>query len=347
MLEHSFHLQKHLDELQARDFTRLALRGESQAAFAAWKAELSAELAHCLGLSLRPVEKTIPAVHLSSQQLEGYRKEKFALDAGEGVQIPVYLLTPDGRAPSHTLLVFHGHEPGAGYCMGEYPDQETEKINLARDNDYARRLVRAGYRVAVVEQRGLGERLSDQVNTSAGYPKSCRHLAMAYLQHGRTLLGERCKDGMTVITWLFSLPGVDRRHLGCTGHSGGGATALWLAALDERIGAVLVSGYFSSFAASIMAMEHCECNTVPGISGLAEMGDIAALLAPRLFCALNGRNDPLFPLAGASQQIETVRRAYQLMDAPEACTFHIHAGGHAYHHELSQAWFASWRDHTP
>jgi hypothetical protein len=186
----------------------------------------------------------------------------------------------------------------------------------------------------------MGERLSDQV-LEVYSRSSCRHLSFFYQLHGRTLLGERVWDGMCAATSLLSRPDITG-GLGCTGHSGGGTTALWLSALDERIRTVLVSGYFNSFRGSILAMKHCECNYVPGILELAEMGDIAALIAPRPFCALNGEKDEIYPVAFAREQFATVQKAYELHNAGHACKLSVHCGEHAYNNAMSHEWFAKW-----
>ena len=146
---------------------------------------------------------------------------------------------------------------------------------------------------------------------------------------------------MCALSYLLARTDV-RGAPGCTGHSGGGTTALWLSALDPRIAVLVASGCFSSFQASILAMEHCECNYVPGILALAEMGDLAALLAPRPFCAIQGDKDRIFPIQGALEQFPKVCRAYALHHAAGACQLNIHPGGHAYHNGLSQAWFEQW-----
>jgi hypothetical protein len=185
----------------------------------------------------------------------------------------------------------------------------------------------------------MGERLSAVVAEPAN--RACRHISFFYQLHGRTLLGERVWDGMCAATWLLSRSDVTG-GLGCTGHSGGGTTALFLSALDERVTTVLVSGYFNSFRGSILAREHCECNYVPGILELAEMGDIAGLIAPRPFCALHGREDQIFPVAFAHEQFETVRRAYELHHASYACRLSIHPDGHAYQNTISRSWFVEW-----
>jgi hypothetical protein len=330
-------LQLHLDLLYSARPRTFALAARALADYSAWKNAFRGELARLLGLD-RAVPTGISCEVRERTDRGTCVEEVHVFDAGEGVQTPLYLLIPKREPPFRPLLVFHGHDPSAQYCLGNYPDPDIARANRAIDNDYALALAEAGYLVGVVEQRGMGERLTGQVSAAG---RSCRHLAFACLMHGRSLPGERIRDGMLAASLLLARPDVTG-GLGCTGHSGGGMTALWLAALDERIAVTVVSGYFSSFRASILAMEHCECNYVPGILELGEMGDLAALLAPRPFCALNGRADGLFPVGAAGEQFEIVRRAYALHGAEEACRLAIHPGAHVYHHALARDWFGRW-----
>jgi hypothetical protein len=89
-------------------------------------------------------------------------------------------------------------------------------------------------------------------------------------------------------------------------------------------------------------MYHCECNYVPGMLEVAEMGDIAALIAPRPFCAINGEKDDIYPVAYAREQYEVVRKAYELHNASHACQLSIHPGVHAYNNRVSRDWFSEW-----
>ena len=330
-------MQTHLDYLYHSQRREFAFAASDLLEYRVWKTAFRSRLSSILGLSERLADELNPH-QLYAYDRGDYWEEKYTLAVGEGVQTPLYLLTPKQPPPYQPLLVFHGHEPSAQYCMGIYPDQETAQQNLAIDNNYAQALARAGYLVSVVEQRGFGER---QSRVSSENKNSCRHLAFHYLSHGRTLLGERIWDGMCAASFLLSHPQATNK-LGCIGHSAGGTTALWLAALDERIRAVLVSGYFNSFHDSILALEHCECNVVPGILALAELGDLAALIAPRPFCALNGRQDPIFPFHAAQSQFETVQRAYDLHNAAGACCLIAHPEGHVYNHQLACKWFTEW-----
>lgn len=331
-------MQPHLDQIYSEQPRKFAFTARTLKEYASWQSDFRAALTQLLGLDNHPPAALVTE-KIHSIDRGTCTEEKYSLDAGQGVRIPLYLLIPKQEPPYRPILVFHGHDPSAQYCLGHYPDPETARLNRVLDNNYAQALAEAGYLVAVVEQRGLGERLTNQV--SAVHARSCRHLAFSYLLHGRTLLGERIWDGMCAISYLLSRADVTS-GLGCTGHSGGGTTALWLSALDERISVVVVSGYFSSFRGSILSIEHCECNYVPGILTLAEMGDLASLIAPRPFCAINGQKDEIFPIEAAAAQFKTVRQAYDLHNAASACQLSIHPGGHAYNNTMSRAWFENY-----
>jgi hypothetical protein len=162
------------------------------------------------------------------------------------------------------------------------------------------------------------------------------------MMQGRTLLGERCWDGMVALMYVQTRDDVAGHGVGCTGNSGGGTTCLFLSALDERISVSVPASYFCSFKDSILSMYHCECNYVPHILEYAEMGDVAALIAPRPLRLVAGEHDPIYPVRGAQAQFETVRRAYELLGASERCSLAVHPGGHAYNHAFSHEWFGQW-----
>ena len=64
-------------------------------------------------------------------------------------------------------------------------------------------------------------------------------------------------------------------------------------------------------------IHHCDCNAIPGIMGFGEMADIAGLIAPRAFCAIHGRTDPLFPPDQIARAVEDCARIFQAAGVAE------------------------------
>jgi hypothetical protein len=87
--------------------------------------------------------------------------------------------------------------------------------------------------------------------------------------------------------------------VGAMGISGGGMQTFFSACLDTRLRACVVSGYFSTFRDSILAMHHCPCNFVPGLGRFGEMSDLAALVTPRPMLAEAGIFEGRHPISGA------------------------------------------------
>lgn len=334
-----FDLQSHTEDLACRRERRLAFEVHSQDAFFDWQRRLRGVVSRLLGLEGRERPKAVTSELIATAERDGYREEKHALDVGEGVEAPVYVLVPQGAPPFKPIMVFHGHNPSVQFVLGNYPSTQAAEEMHAVDNNYAQALAQAGYLVCAVEQRGFGERQSTRF---PGAERSCRHLAFNYAMAGRSLLGERIWDGMCAIDFVLQRADIVQAALGCTGNSGGGTTTLWLTALDERITAAVPSCYFCSFHASIGSILHCECNYVPGILEWAEMGDLAALIAPRPVRFISGEADDIFPTGAAREQFETVLRAYELLGAKDACSHAVHPDGHRYDHALSQEWFGRW-----
>lgn len=341
MSDSQFLLQTHADAVYEATPQRLAFAAQTPEAFYDWQAQLRQKVVELLGLAGRTPPQRVAAAKLQAVDRGSYSEEKYALDAGEGVQVPVYLLIPKRPPPYRPVLVFHGHNPSVQWVLGNYPSPEEATAKRAVDNNYAQALAEAGFLVCAVEQRGFGERQTED-GRGAIHSNSCRHLAFAYQMAGRTLIGERCWDGMCAIAFLLSRDDLLSGALGCTGNSGGGTTALWLSAIDQRISVSVPACYLCSFRGSIYNLRHCECNYVPGILEWAEMGDIAALIAPRPLRAIAGEQDDIFPIGGVREQFATVQRAYDLLGAGERCSLAVHPGAHAYHHRSSHEWLARW-----
>jgi dienelactone hydrolase len=193
--------------------------------------------------------------------------------------------------------------------------------------------------------RGFAERMEDTPLSDTARPlwsSSCRVLAVNAMLLGKSLLGLRIWDVMRLVDYIRTRPEAPGAAIGCVGFSGGGTVALFSAALDQRISCTVVNSYFNTFRDSIMAIEHCLCNYLPGILKYAEMADIAGLIAPRPLLVVSGAHDPIFPAAATARALAALRPVYELLGAPERLDADIFAGGHQWNGAKTYDWLGRW-----
>jgi acetyl esterase/lipase len=182
-----------------------------------------------------------------------------------------------------------------------------------------------------IEQISFGHRRDAQARQSGPNASSCTRDSMAALQLGETMTGWRVWDAMRALDYLETRPEVDKNRLAVMGISGGGLTALFTAALDARVRAAVVSGYLNTFADSILSIDHCPDNYVPGLRAVAEMSDIAGLVAPRALFAESGTDDPIFPIGAFEHARARVRDVYAALGAPDQFGSEVFDGDHRFH----------------
>lgn len=68
---------------------------------------------------------------------------------------------------------------------------------------------------------------------------------------GTTWMGIVAHDGRRSVDVLASLPEVDKERMGCAGLSGGGYRATYLAGMDSRIRAAVVTGWMTSLPTTL------------------------------------------------------------------------------------------------
>ncbi|MCB9460597.1 MAG: acetylxylan esterase [Anaerolineaceae bacterium] len=332
-----FKMQSGINQEHQAHKGKFAFAAQTADELVAWQQTFRAELANLLGLADRPLPQSFAVELVASTDFGSYVEEKYAFTMPDG-PMPVYLLVPKAAPPYKLIMAFHGHGPGVRTILGSPPEPNTEQT-VSDHNNFAQVLAQEGYLVCAIEQRGFGERITDQVSNNQN---SCRHLAFDYMMHGKILLGERLFDAMTVISWLQQRDDIVPGIVGNTGHSGGGTTALYLAALDDRITTSVVGGYFCDYYDSILGMSHCECNYVPGLLPLGDVADVGTLITPQPLRFINGEVDPIFPIEGVQKAYKVVERAYSLAGASDACSLHIHPDGHRYDLAAAIEWFKAW-----
>ncbi len=282
-------------------------------------------------LGLPPVEwsgaEPVPG---ESRMMENYRQETYRL-CREGEDLfPLVILTPESRREGDpVILAFSGHGPGVAAMTGDYEPEECH-------HNFGRTLARAGFTVVMPEIIGFGLSRLEKDRTSPG-ETSCRTLASELLTLGFTLTGLRLRQGLALLDLIGRRYG--KVPLGCFGFSGGGLLGYMLAALDTRIDALGLTGYCSTFPASILTVTHCLDNYVPGLYRLCDQPEIARLVAPRPLFVEARREDPVFPFPGAEEAQERMGAAYRGKGGRDSFVFHPMEGGHEIHGLKMIEWF--------
>jgi dienelactone hydrolase len=136
-------------------------------------------------------------------------------------------------------------------------------------------------------------------------------------------------DARRLIDYLETRPDADTHRLGAMGISGGGLATFYTTCLEERIKACVISGFYSTFQNSLLAMHHCICNFVPGIAKFGEMYDLVGLIAPRPLLVEAGTYDPIFPLEAVQRSVAIARdQVYQVFGVKDRLQTDIFEGRH-------------------
>lgn len=331
-------------QLDSRHFTlseygsirpALAFPGGSPDEVRAWQVQGRAKLNELLGGF--PERVPLDAEVLETHDMGHYTRETLVFQTRENLTAYGYLLLPKARVGVLPALVcIPGHGRGVDDIVGIEADgtQRTEKEGYAKD--FAIQAVEQGYATLAIEPLGFGHRRDEAARASGPAQNSCRPSAGAAMLFGETMIGWRVWDVIRALDYLESRPEVDAARMGVMGISGGGTVSLFAAALDERIRAAMISGYFCTFRDSIVSLSHCLDNYVPGLLRYMEMYDVAGLIAPRALFVESGEEDHIFPVAAAREAVQRTRPIFRALGAEDRLAQQVFPGGHEFNGE--EAW---------
>ncbi len=274
------------------------------------RAEVRRVLAECLGeMPPRPPVENVRVV--SKEDRGEYLLERFEFHNGVDMVVPGILVLPkQSRRPVPVVLGLHGHS-GSKH---EYLPDPSNPQSLGW------LLVRQGYAVAAIDGYFNGERVGKG-------PRGPRDQAAAqelnlfklHLWQGRTLWGLMLRDEQCLLDYLASRPEIDMRQVGATGMSMGCTRAWWLAALDDRVHAIVGVACFTRYRELLAhRSSHGIYYFVPGLLRHFDTEAIYALVAPRPMLMLSGDEDYNAPPDGIEVLERKIGAVYNLYGRPEA-----------------------------
>ena len=303
-----------------------------------WRARTRGRLTDLLGQFPRsvPLDREVT----ETVDCGRYTRERVVFDSEPTMSIPAYLLVPADRSrPGPAVIAVHGHGPGKAEVVGLDTADARAAVTEHRD-DFAHRLAEAGFVVLAPDLRSFGERSDPALAGREG----CDVNLVAAVAAGRNPMADDLLDLMCCIDLLSEHHLVDPARIGVAGFALGGAFALLLAAWDTRVRATIVSGWFSSFREAHRVPHNvCGSQVLPGMLGLIEHVDLAALVAPRPLLVETGRDDPYVPLDAALEAVAELRGVYHAMHAPNQAFEHdVFDGGHRWDGDAALDFLDRW-----
>ena len=300
-----------------------------------WKAQIKAKYLELLGMeeiAQNACELKVEVEEVVKQ--DGYTRYRYVFETEKGNYLPCYLLIPDtGKEKYPVLLCLQGHSAGFHISIGvsKYPGDD-ESIETS---DFALEGVKNGYAALCIEQRGMGERQTPIQHRGRveGRGCPCYYTAFTALLTGRTLLGERVWDVSRAIDSLSFFDHLDLNDITCVGNSGGGTATYYSACYDERIKMAIPSCAVCSYIESIGYTWHCSCNYIPNAAKYFDMGELAALIAPRKLLLSNGQIDHIFHIEGTREVYSVIEKIYKKAGAEGQCELYEHPHGHFFDKE--------------
>ena len=264
-------------------------------------------------------------------------KKKIYLKISSTTIIPINLIYKKPIKKKLKVFIFlAGSTSGVHIGWGEAKVPiDHQRIFIGAD--MAKQAAEKGYLAVTFEQAGYGERLERTL------PKQTNNRTIDFANHllliGKSLMGNGATEISSLIDWLCSKNNVfdvNKSNIYLYGHSSGGTIVQFAAALDKRIKGTLASGSVGPVRQTIGARGNGSGEgIIPGLLEWFDTKDIISLIAPRLFIALSGDQDHIFPYSGSKKVINDARTIYKKLNAEEKIICIKVKGKHQYYNKES------------
>jgi cephalosporin-C deacetylase-like acetyl esterase len=243
---------------------------KSDADLESLRSRLRQDIAALAAVAARPGSAP-PAVDVKATEARsGYRIDTIALHSEPGIDISGIVAIPASAGPKPAVLLL---------------DSQPRERLIAAGGDLDR-LATAGRIVMVLEPR------PSPSGAEANRPPflgSFYMLAMRAFLVGKTLVGMRTDDVIRAMDWLCARPDVDRSAITAYGNGPMGMALLHAAALDTRIGQVMLENTLTTYRMIVDQPIHRNANDVlvPGVLRKYDTGDLMLAAYPRPMTVIN------------------------------------------------------------
>jgi hypothetical protein len=272
------------------------------------RAQTGSTLLRCLGeLPPRPDPSRVKVV--SKEDHDDYTLERFEFHNGVDMTVPGVLLIPKNRkGPVPAIVALHGHGSS----------KESVCTDVKNGQLVGPLLARRGYVVAAIDACFNGGRIGKGPAGASldkgSYPQELS-LFKLYLWQGRCLWGMMLREEQCLLDYLETRPEVDKQRIAVSGMSMGCMRSWCLAAIDDRVQAVVGVACFTRYTELIAhgnLRKHGIYYFVPGVLRHFDTEAIHALIAPRPHLELSGDQDGGAPTDGIEVLEKKLGALYRL-----------------------------------
>jgi dienelactone hydrolase len=265
------------------------------------------------------IEREISSQIVFQSSTNGQTRQRILLTV-ETESVPAYLCLPAVvRSPRPAVICIHHFNQPAG--AREAVGLDPEHNDLA----FADELARRGFVTLALDLPLYGERFKPDHSTAEQFVDFYRS------EPRGSLLGRMAWEVSCAVDYLAALDVVDARRIGCMGHLLGGIVALFAAALDERLSAVVASAACATFRSQLEQgtanMIWCGGTALLPILGFfeaeeaeeppVEYHEVVSLIAPRPLFLCTPLRSEYFPRQGLEEVGSHVENLYSFLGVPE------------------------------
>lgn len=291
-------------------------------------------------LGILPGKTPLRAVVTDTIACDGYNIEKVYYESLPNHHVTANLYVPTtGTAPYPAILVTMGHYGGG------------KSNNLLQSLCIL--LAQKGFVVLMVDFIGYAERdqlINPSTRTPAltGESGTTEHSLMdvGSVIAGTSVVAHILWDNHRGIDYLFTRPDVDTNRIGCTGSSGGGAQATYLAAFDDRIRVTLIDSYImkEQVLFSTEGPQTASQNlSYEGLYGI-DHADYITIFAPKPFM-ITASTDDFFDIDATRAAHAEAQLVYEKLGEPEKLGYFESDAAHGLNSEKTEVtarWFRTW-----
>lgn len=262
---------------------------------------------------LRLEQKTrhpLAARHIRTTPQRGYRIDQIEFLSEPCIYVSAWVFLPAQKAPSRTIL---------------YASEAGKEVD-GREFGVLEQLAQKGRKTIAVDVRGIGETALAQDSDTDPFghlfsPETAAVYMAWYMD--RCLFGMRVQDLIRSVDYALSGPEAGQSGVDVIGKGAGALWALYAAALDERIHAVVAERGLISYASltTVDRYRHSAGVFVRDVLKSFDLPHVAAAVAARRLVLLS----PVDPMkevnvAAARQAYEFTRQTYAHRGAAESFT---------------------------